>query len=194
MNSTFAPGGQRESRNVDAHGKTNDSNRGVVRALHVACARKKSCSAVEPASGGAGIAGNYITGVSRRKKPGTHNDMPVQTILVAEDDAAIRDLVTHHLQREGFTVVGVADGQAALRRARGTADLVVLDVGLPGIDGFDVARTLRRERHTVPIVMLSARIDEVDRVVGFELGADDYVCKRSFSGPKKVLRVPAVVT
>ncbi|MGB8520269.1 MAG: response regulator transcription factor [Candidatus Tumulicola sp.] len=118
--------------------------------------------------------------------------MPVQTILVAEDDAAIRDLVTHHLEREGFAVVGVSDGQAALRRARGVADLVVLDVGLPGIDGFDVARTLRRERHAVPIVMLTARTDEVDRVVGFELGADDYVCK-PFSPRELVARVKAVL-
>ena len=118
--------------------------------------------------------------------------MPVQTILVAEDDSAIRDLLTHHLEREGFAVVVAADGQAALRRARGTADLLVLDVGLPGIDGFDVARTLRRERHAVPIVMLSARTDEVDRVVGFELGADDYVCK-PFSPRELVARVKAVL-
>lgn len=116
----------------------------------------------------------------------------MQTILVAEDDAAIRDLLTHHLEREGFAVVGVADGQAALRRARGIADLVVLDVGLPGIDGFDVARALRRERHPVPIVMLTARTDEVDRVVGFELGADDYVCK-PFSPRELVARVKAVL-
>ena len=118
--------------------------------------------------------------------------MPVQTILVAEDDTAIRDLLTHHLEREGFAVLGAADGQAALRRARGGADLVVLDVGLPGIDGFDVARTLRRERHAVPIVMLTARTDEVDRVVGFELGADDYVCK-PFSPRELVARVKAVL-
>ena len=118
--------------------------------------------------------------------------MPVQTIVVAEDDAAIRDLLTHHLEREGFAVVGVADGQTALRRARGVADLVVLDVGLPGIDGFDVARTLRRERHAVPIVMVTARADEVDRVVGFELGADDYVCK-PFSPRELVARVKGIL-
>ncbi|MBV8116655.1 MAG: response regulator transcription factor [Candidatus Eremiobacteraeota bacterium] len=118
--------------------------------------------------------------------------MPVQTIVVAEDDGAIRDLVTHHLEREGFVVVGAADGQAALRRARGVADLVVLDVGLPGIDGFDVARTLRRERRAVPIVMVTARTDEIDRVVGFELGADDYVCK-PFSPRELVARVKAVL-
>lgn len=116
----------------------------------------------------------------------------MQTILVAEDDAAIRDLVMHHLEREGFTVVGAADGQSALRRARGIADLVVLDIGLPGVDGLDIARTLRRERHAVPIVMLSARTEEVDRIVGFELGADDYVCK-PFSARELVARVKAVL-
>ncbi|MGA8534371.1 MAG: response regulator transcription factor [Candidatus Tumulicola sp.] len=118
--------------------------------------------------------------------------MPVQTIVVAEDDAAIRDLLAHHLEREGFAVVGAADGQTALRRARGIADLVVLDVGLPGIGGFDVARTLRRERHVVPIVMLTARADEVDRVVGFELGADDYICK-PFSPRELVARIKAIL-
>jgi DNA-binding response OmpR family regulator len=123
---------------------------------------------------------------------GTHGGVPVQTIVVAEDDAAIRDLLTHHLEREGFAVVGVADGQTALRRARGVADLVILDVGLPGIDGFDVARTLRRERHPVPIVMLTARADEVDRVVGLELGADDYVCK-PFAPRELVARVKAIL-
>ena len=125
-------------------------------------------------------------------RAGTYARMPVQTIVVAEDDAAIRDLLTHHLEREGYAVVGVADGQTALRRSRGIADLVVLDVGLPGIDGFDVARTLRRERRGVPIVMLTARTDEVDRVVGFELGADDYVCK-PFSPRELVARVKAVL-
>lgn len=116
----------------------------------------------------------------------------MQTIVVAEDDGAVRDLLTHHLEREGFVVVGAADGQTALRRARGVADLVVLDVGLPGIDGFDVARTLRRERRSVPIVVVTARTDEIDRIVGFELGADDYVCK-PFSPRELVARVKAVL-
>jgi CheY-like chemotaxis protein len=120
--------------------------------------------------------------------------MPAQTILVAEDDAAIRDLLTHHLEREGFAVIGACDGHAALRRARGGADLLVLDVGLAGVDGYDIARALRREERTLPIVMLTARSDEIDRVLGFELGADDYVCKRSCPSTKKVLRVPSTVT
>ena len=118
--------------------------------------------------------------------------MPAPTIVVAEDDRAIRELLTHHLEREGFTVVAVADGQAALRSARHAADLVILDVGLPGVDGFDVARALRREERAVPIVMLTARTDEVDRVVGFELGADDYVTK-PFSPREVVARVRAVL-
>jgi len=105
--------------------------------------------------------------------------MGTSTILVAEDDAAIRELLAHHLEREGFAVVGVSDGHAALRRARGAADLLLLDVGLPGVCGYDVVRTLRREERSVPIVVLTARSEEIDRVLGFELGADDYICKRS---------------
>jgi DNA-binding response OmpR family regulator len=113
-------------------------------------------------------------------------------IVVAEDDGAIRDLVTHHLEREGFAVLGVGDGQAALRYARSAADLLILDIGLPGIDGCDVARTLRREQRALPIVMLTAHTDEIDRIVGFELGADDYVCK-PFSPRELVARVKAIL-
>jgi DNA-binding response OmpR family regulator len=123
---------------------------------------------------------------------GTPSDMPPQTILVAEDDRAIRELLTHHLEREGFTVIGAADGHAALRYARAAADLVVLDVGLPGVDGYDVARTLRREERSVPIVMLTARSDEIDRVLGFELGADDYISK-PFSPRELVVRIKAIL-
>jgi two-component system, OmpR family, alkaline phosphatase synthesis response regulator PhoP len=118
--------------------------------------------------------------------------MAAPTVVVAEDDDAIRELLTHHLEREGCTVIGVHDGHAALRAARHAADLVVLDIGLPGVDGYDVARTLRREKRDVPIVMLTARTDEIDRVVGFELGADDYVTK-PFSPREVVARVRAVL-
>jgi DNA-binding response OmpR family regulator len=118
--------------------------------------------------------------------------MPAQTILVAEDDAAIRELLTHHLEREGFAVIGASDGHAALRRARGGADLLVLDIGLAGVDGYDIARTLRREERTLPIVMLTARSDEIDRVLGFELGADDYVCK-PFSPRELVARIKSIL-
>jgi DNA-binding response OmpR family regulator len=119
-------------------------------------------------------------------------NVPVQTIVVAEDEVPILDLVAHHLEREGFLVARAPDGPAALRRARTLADLLVLDIGLPGIDGLEVARTLKRERPGLPIVMLTGRNDEVDRIVGFELGVDDYVCK-PFSPRELAARVKAVL-
>ncbi len=118
--------------------------------------------------------------------------MPPSQVVVAEDDASIRELVAHHLEREGFAVVTVEDGYAALRAGRESADVLLLDLGLPGLDGFEVARTLRNEGHGVPIVVVTARSDEIDRVVGFELGADDYVCK-PFSPRELVARVKAVL-
>jgi DNA-binding response OmpR family regulator len=117
--------------------------------------------------------------------------MPTQ-IIIADDDSSIRELLTHHLEREGFEVAGAADGHAALRYGRGAADLLVLDVGLPGVNGYDVARTLRREDRDVPIVMLTARSDELDRVIGFELGADDYLSK-PFSPREVVVRIKAIL-
>lgn len=118
--------------------------------------------------------------------------MPAVKILIAEDDPAIRDLLVHHLECESFDTIPVCDGMAALRAARDLADLAILDVGLPGLDGFEVARTLRREKRDVPIVLLTARTDEIDRVVGFELGADDYVTK-PFSPREVVVRVKAIL-
>lgn len=118
--------------------------------------------------------------------------MPALNVVIAEDDPAIRELLTHHLQREGFAVFAVADGQAALRAARDHADLAILDVGLPAIDGFDVARALRREKRELPIVMLTARGDEIDRIVGLELGADDYIVK-PFSPREVLARIKAVL-
>lgn len=117
--------------------------------------------------------------------------MPALRVLLAEDDAAIRELLTHHLEREGFEVHAAADGQTALRGARESADIVLLDVGLPVIDGFEIARRLRRERAELPILIVTARGEEIDRVVGFELGADDYVCK-PFSPREVVSRVKAI--
>ena len=118
--------------------------------------------------------------------------MPSRTVLVAEDDPSIRELLAHHLRREGFDVLAVGDGNAALRAARERADAVILDIGLPAIDGLEIAKTLRREHCEVPIIMLTARVDEIDRVVGFELGADDYICK-PFSPRELVARVKAVL-
>lgn len=118
--------------------------------------------------------------------------MPPLTVLIAEDDPAIRELLEHHLRAEGFGVLTAGDGNAALRFARDRADVVLLDIGLPAIDGFDVIRALRREKRNVPVIMLTARSDEIDRVVGFELGADDYVCK-PFSPREMVARVKALL-
>jgi DNA-binding response OmpR family regulator len=116
----------------------------------------------------------------------------VAKVLVVEDEAKIARLVRDYLEHAGFETVVVGDGEAALASARRSApDLVVLDLGLPGRDGLDVARDLRRTSG-VPIVMLTARGDEVDRVVGLELGADDYVVK-PFSPKELVARVRAVL-
>lgn len=118
--------------------------------------------------------------------------MPALNVVIAEDDPAIRELLAHHLQREGFAIFAVADGHAALRAARDHADLAILDVGLPAIDGFDVARALRREKRDLPIIMLTARSEEIDRIVGLEIGADDYIGK-PFSPREVIARVKAVL-
>ena len=113
-------------------------------------------------------------------------------ILVVEDETKIARLVRDYLEHAGFEAEVVGDGDAALASARRSRpDLVVLDLGLPGRDGLDVARVLRRTS-SVPIVMLTARGDEIDRVVGLELGADDYVVK-PFSPKELVARVRAVL-
>ena len=98
-------------------------------------------------------------------------------ILVVDDESKIVKLVRAYLEQAGYSVVVAEDGQTALIQARREKpDLVVLDLGLPGIDGLDVTRTLRREGNT-PIIMLTARVDDTDRIIGLELGADDYVTK-----------------
>ncbi|HYU57596.1 MAG TPA: response regulator transcription factor [Actinomycetota bacterium] len=116
----------------------------------------------------------------------------MRTILVVEDEMRIARLVRDFLEHAGFAVIVTGDGEAALASARSVRpDLVVLDLGLPGRDGLDVARELRRTSN-VPIVMLTARGDETDRVTGLELGADDYVVK-PFSPKELVARVRAVL-
>jgi two-component system, OmpR family, alkaline phosphatase synthesis response regulator PhoP len=114
------------------------------------------------------------------------------TILVVDDEPRIVQLVRDYLEHGGFTVLVASDGAAALRTARtGRPDLVVLDLGLPGLDGLDVARALRRDGE-VPIIMLTARTEESDKLVGLELGADDYLTK-PFSPKELVARVRAVL-
>lgn len=113
-------------------------------------------------------------------------------VLVVEDDPAIRDALSYNLGREGYEVKAVGDGVAALEAARtSTPDVVVLDLMLPELDGFDVTRTLRKESN-VPILMLTARDDEIDRVLGLELGADDYLTK-PFSMRELLARVKAML-
>src|SRR5690348_6001067 len=99
------------------------------------------------------------------------------TILLVDDEDAVRRLLTFPLERDGFTVVQAADGEEALRRfGERPADLVVLDLMLPKLDGLEVCKRLRATS-TVPIIMLTARDDELDKVLGLELGADDYITK-----------------
>ncbi len=117
---------------------------------------------------------------------------PRKTILVVEDEAGIADAIVYALQTEGFATVWKTTGRDALESLRTqTVALVVLDIGLPDVSGFDVCRELRRE-HAVPVIFLTARSDEVDRVVGLELGADDYVAK-PFSPRELTARVRAVL-
>src|SRR5438132_3699940 len=116
----------------------------------------------------------------------------MQRILVVEDEMQIARTLRDYLEVAGYEVTVVGDGGAALASARGERpDLVVLDLGLPTIDGLDVARELRRTA-TTPIVMLTARGEESDRIVGLELGADDYLVK-PFSPKELVARVRAVL-
>ena len=113
-------------------------------------------------------------------------------ILVVDDEAKIVKLVRSYLEQAGFAVVEAADGQTALIQARREQpDLIVLDLGLPGLDGIEVTRTLRRERAT-PIIMLTARIEDTDKIVGLELGADDYITK-PFNPRELVARVRSVL-
>ena len=114
------------------------------------------------------------------------------TVLVVEDELEIARVVRDYLQHAGFEVIVVGDGGSAVASVRSARpDLLVLDLGLPGTDGLDVAREVRRWSET-PIVMLTARGDESDRIVGLELGADDYVVK-PFSPKELVARVRAVL-
>jgi len=118
-----------------------------------------------------------------------------RSILVVEDDDKIRELLVHYLRKEGFATAAAADGETGLARARaGGIDLVVLDLLLPGLDGFEVLRRLRQAPETaaVPVVVLTARDGETDRIVGLELGADDYVGK-PFSPRELVARIRAVL-
>ncbi len=114
------------------------------------------------------------------------------TILLVEDETLLADTLRYNLEREGYTVLSAADGMTGLDLARTEKpDLLILDVMLPKLDGFSVCRIIRRESNT-PIMMLTARQDEVDRIAGLELGADDYVIK-PFSLGELLARVRALL-
>ena len=116
----------------------------------------------------------------------------MKTILVVDDEPKITRLARDYLEHAGYAVVTARDGRAALATARAERpDLVVLDLGLPELDGLDVTRALRKDSH-VPIIMLTARGEESDKLVGLELGADDYIVK-PFSPKELVARVRAVL-
>jgi len=113
-----------------------------------------------------------------------------EKILVVEDEPALQETLVYNLEKQGYQVESTGDGRAALDLARELKpDLILLDIMLPGMDGFEVCRTLRREMN-IPVLMLTARDDEIDRVVGLEVGADDYLTK-PFSMRELMARVKA---
>jgi DNA-binding response OmpR family regulator len=116
----------------------------------------------------------------------------MKSILVVDDERKIADLARDYLEHAGFAVRIAADGETALAAVRrDRPDLVVLDLGLPGLDGLDVTRAIRRDSN-LPVIMLTARSDELDKLLGLELGADDYLTK-PFSPRELVARVRAVL-
>lgn len=113
-------------------------------------------------------------------------------ILVVDDETAVTDLLAYNLRKAGYETLLAADGREALRLARqSNPDLILLDLMLPEVDGLDVCRELRKTSE-VPVIMLTARGEEIDRVVGLELGADDYICK-PFSMRELLARIKAVL-
>jgi DNA-binding response OmpR family regulator len=115
------------------------------------------------------------------------------SILVVDDEPMVREVLSRYLSKEGFDVWAAEDGEEALARyARAVPDLVLLDLMLPKIDGYEVFRRIREQGSRTPVIMLTAKGDETDRIVGLELGADDYVSK-PFSPREVVARVRAVL-
>jgi two-component system OmpR family response regulator len=119
--------------------------------------------------------------------------MAGNNVLIVEDDQTLLEVLQYNLTKEGYEVLTTSNGVQALEVAeRERPDLIVLDIMLPGLDGFEVCRILRKKEMTMPILMLTAKVDEVDRVVGLELGADDYMSK-PFSMRELLARVRAML-
>lgn len=114
-------------------------------------------------------------------------------ILVVDDEQSIRELLEFNLKKNGYETLTAADGLEALQKAEGT-DLILLDLMLPEIDGIEVCRRLKTAARTadIPIIMLTAKAEEVDRIIGLEMGADDYVAK-PFSMRELMARIKAVL-
>lgn len=119
--------------------------------------------------------------------------MEKDLICVVDDESSIIDFIRIYLEKEGFLVKSYTDGLEAFEGIRQNAPaLVVLDVMLPGMDGFDICKTLRMEKNNVPIIMLTAKDEEIDKIIGLELGADDYLTK-PFNPRELVARIKAVL-
>jgi len=119
-------------------------------------------------------------------------DMATNNILIVEDEETLREALKYNLEREGYAVLATGDGMSALELARTESpDLIILDIMLPGLDGFEVCRILRKDM-IVPILMLTAKDEEFDKVLGLELGADDYMTK-PFSVRELKARVKAML-
>lgn len=119
----------------------------------------------------------------------------MKTILIIEDENDLAELVAFNLEKEGFRSLIAPDGPSGLEAARhNSPDLILLDLMLPGMSGMEICKVLKSNEKTarIPIVMLTAKGEEIDRVVGFEVGADDYVIK-PFSPRELLLRVKAVL-
>ena len=123
----------------------------------------------------------------------TTNAARTDKVLVVDDDARIRDLLRRYLTQEGFEVVLAEDGKALNRiLLRDTVDLIVLDLMMPGEDGLSICRRLRAANERTPIIMLTAKGEDVDRIVGLEVGADDYLGK-PFNPRELLARIHAVL-
>jgi DNA-binding response OmpR family regulator len=121
------------------------------------------------------------------------NAAQLDLIYVVDDEESIIDFVRIYLEKEGFVVKGFKNGRNAYKAIMDAApDLVVLDVMLPGMDGFEICRKVRAEENQVPIIMLTAKDEEIDKILGLELGADDYLTK-PFNPRELVARIKAVL-